>query len=131
MVKIRVEYVTFSLFLLFLLAAGLGIERGITGFSVKDTKENGWVVEFDVREKSDLVIEIVDGSGYSSNDDVEFLDLKCGDYTVIPNILTNKIVYEGYECEEKTIIRFNVNNEGRFKQIIKIGEESRTVSFKR
>lgn len=130
-IKIRVEIVTFSVFVLFLLMIGLGLNNGITGFSVKDLDDELWIVEFDSVEMSDLSIEMINGRGYSSNGDVEFVGILCGDSPVIPNILTNEIIYNGYKCKEKTKIMFTVNNEGRFKQKITIGEEVRIVSFKK
>ena len=94
-------------------------------------KDNEWVVEFKTEERNDLVIEIIEGDGYSNLDDVEFLELRCGEDKIIPNILTNRIVYEGYGCGGISYARFMVNSEGVFKQRVIYGERSRTVSFKK
>lgn len=131
-IRVKVSYLTFSIFLLFLVIAALGTgNSGATGFSVREREENNkWIIEFVAKESADLVIETEVGQGYSSIDDVEFIELRCDDSVIIPNILTNKIIYENYHCYGKTSIKFIVNSEGRFKQKLSFGDNSESFSFK-
>lgn len=131
-INIKVKWAVFSVFVVFLIIAGIGTNNsGITGFSVRDReKGDEWIVIF-TGESGDLVIEMQEGSGYSSIDDIEFLELRCGDSKVIPNVLTNRIVYENYSCEKKSHARFIVNSEENVKQKLGIGNKSRMISFKR
>jgi len=130
-IKIRIGYITFSIFAIFLFTLGLLTNTNMTGFSIKGTEDDIWQAEFETKGKSDLTIDLLDGTGYSSRDDVKFISLQCGTDKIIPNILTNKIVYEGYECKEKTKIFFFINTEGKFRQKVTFGREIKIYSFKK
>ena len=127
-IKIRAEYVVFSVFALFLLIAGLNGEGGITGFAVKDSV-NVWEIEFFTEGEVDLVIEMVEGEGYSEIDDVEFIELLCDGKDIIPNVLYNRISYEKYSCDGKSSVKFIVNSDGRFEQIIAYGGKVQNAVF--
>lgn len=129
-IKIRVEYITFFVFVLFLFIVGLGANNGITGFSIKETQDE-WILEFTSEEAGYLSLEMIEGTGYGSSDDVEFVELRCKDSSIIPNILTNKIIYENYKCRGKTEIKFIVNKEGRFEQKITFKEKTGIFSVKK
>ena len=128
-IKIRAEYITFSVFAIFLFSIGILNNSSITGFSVKGTEDSLWTIEFDTKERADLTIEMHKGTGYSSKDEVEFISMQCGKDKAIPNILDNKIIYEDYSCENTTKLSFFVNTKGKYKQIIRYGTESKIFSF--
>lgn len=130
-INIRIKYIVFLIFVIFLVIAGLGTDNsGITGLGIRSLENgNEWIIEFTTKDSADLIIETE--SGYSSIDDIEFVELRCGDLAVVPNILTNKIVYADYSCGRESYLKFIVNSEGRFRQRLSYGNSSRSVLFKR
>jgi len=63
-----------------------------------------WTVRFNTTGTSDLTITAVNGTtfGTSSPDDLEFLQLKCGDTLVNTSWINNSIFVSNYSCDNQT-----------------------------
>ncbi|MBD3155769.1 MAG: DUF2341 domain-containing protein, partial [Candidatus Aenigmarchaeota archaeon] len=79
-------------------------EFGITVINIQSypTVGGNWTVRFDTVGTADLVITGFNGTNFGEKlpDDLEFLELRCGNDVLIPEFGGNSIVYEDYSCNE-------------------------------
>jgi len=83
-----------------------------------------WTVEFTTIGTADLTITAVDGTTYgdSAPDDLEFIELKCGDGIVNASFDGNKIFVPDYECNETGYHTVRVLTEGVHTQEFRFGD---------
>jgi hypothetical protein len=81
------------------------VEADITVINVQSypTVGGNWTVAFNTTGRANLTITAVNGTTWSNaneDNDLKFLELKCGDKTVDYEWVNNSVFIENYECNE-------------------------------
>jgi len=98
-------------------------EFGITIITVQSypTVGGNWIVEFKTTGIADLTIRAIDGTEFG--EDIEFLELRCGDSILTTELIDGAVFIENYTCNEAGYETSKVLTAGKHTLEFRFGDD--------